>query len=112
MYISELRYAVAAVSDCGSSRPSNEDAFGYSVEHGVYVVYAGLAGFEGGFEHLLSGVEQLADAGAVLGGDLTHIFAGLGQRAFAAEHFDAHRLQVFGRSGGLDAVERGRFEMR
>ena len=50
--------------------------------------------------------------GAVLGGDLAHVFAGLGKRALAAQHFDAHGLQVLRRTGGLDAVERVGFKMR
>jgi protein phosphatase len=43
-----IRYAVATVSDCGRKRPSNEDAFGYSVEHGVYVVCDGMGGAAAG----------------------------------------------------------------
>jgi len=45
---SEVRYAVAAVSDCGRQRPSNEDAFGISAEHGVYVVCDGMGGAAAG----------------------------------------------------------------
>ncbi len=43
-----VRYAVAAISDCGSKRPSNEDAFGYSAEHGVYIVCDGMGGAAAG----------------------------------------------------------------
>jgi protein phosphatase len=43
-----LHYAVAAVSNVGKKRPGNEDAFGYSVEHGVYVVCDGLGGAAAG----------------------------------------------------------------
>ena len=43
-----VRYTVAAVSDVGSKRPSNEDAFGFSVEHGVYVVCDGMGGAAAG----------------------------------------------------------------
>jgi protein phosphatase len=43
-----VRYAVAAVSDVGIKRPSNEDAFGFSVEHGVYVVCDGMGGAAAG----------------------------------------------------------------
>ena len=43
-----VRYAVAALTDCGSTRPSNEDAFGISVEHGVYVVCDGMGGAAAG----------------------------------------------------------------
>ena len=62
-----------------------------------------LAGFERRFELLLGGVEQLADARALLGRELAHVLADLGQRAFAAQHFDAHGFQLLGRAGGGDA---------
>lgn len=42
------RYAAAAVTDCGRKRPSNEDAFGYSVARGVYVVCDGMGGAAAG----------------------------------------------------------------
>jgi len=45
---SDVRYAVAVVSDCGSKRPSNEDAYGVSAEHGVYVVCDGMGGAAAG----------------------------------------------------------------
>jgi protein phosphatase len=41
-------YTAAAVTDCGRKRPSNEDAFGFSVEHGVYVVCDGMGGAAAG----------------------------------------------------------------
>ena len=44
----DVRYAVAALSDCGSVRPSNEDSFGISAEHGVYVVCDGMGGAAAG----------------------------------------------------------------
>lgn len=43
-----VRYAAAAVSDCGNKRPSNEDAFGFSVESGVFVVCDGMGGAAAG----------------------------------------------------------------
>lgn len=43
-----LHYAAAAVTDRGRKRPSNEDAFGYSVEHGAYVVCDGMGGAAAG----------------------------------------------------------------
>ena len=43
-----VRYAVAALTDCGSTRPSNEDSFGVSTEHGVYVVCDGMGGAAAG----------------------------------------------------------------
>ena len=44
----DVRYAVAALSDCGSKRPSNEDSFGISAEHGVYIVCDGMGGAAAG----------------------------------------------------------------
>jgi protein phosphatase len=43
-----VHYTAAAVSDRGRKRPSNEDAFGYSVEHGVYLVCDGMGGAAAG----------------------------------------------------------------
>jgi len=43
-----VQYTAAAASDRGRKRPSNEDAFGYSVEHGVYVVCDGMGGAAAG----------------------------------------------------------------
>jgi len=43
-----FQYSAAAVTDRGRKRPSNEDAFGYSVEHGVYAVCDGMGGAAAG----------------------------------------------------------------
>ncbi len=43
-----VRYTAAAQTDRGRKRTSNEDAFGYSVEHGVYVVCDGMGGAAAG----------------------------------------------------------------
>ena len=43
-----VNYTAAAVSDRGRKRPSNEDAFGLSVEHGVFVVCDGMGGAAAG----------------------------------------------------------------
>jgi protein phosphatase len=43
-----VQYSAAAVSDRGRKRASNEDAFGYSIEHGVYVVCDGMGGAAAG----------------------------------------------------------------
>jgi serine/threonine protein phosphatase PrpC len=43
-----VRYTAAAISDRGRKRGSNEDAFGYSVEHGVYLVCDGMGGAAAG----------------------------------------------------------------
>lgn len=42
------RYSAAAATDRGRKRPSNEDAFAYSVEHGVYLVCDGMGGAAAG----------------------------------------------------------------
>jgi protein phosphatase len=43
-----VHYSAAAVTDRGRKRPSNEDAFGFSVEHGIYVVCDGMGGAAAG----------------------------------------------------------------
>ena len=43
-----VHYAAAALTDRGRKRPSNEDAFGYSVEHGVFLVCDGMGGAAAG----------------------------------------------------------------
>jgi len=43
-----VNYTAAAISDRGRKRASNEDAFGYSVEHGIYFVCDGMGGAAAG----------------------------------------------------------------
>jgi len=43
-----VRYTAAALSDRGRKRPTNEDSFGFSVEHGVFVVCDGMGGAAAG----------------------------------------------------------------
>jgi serine/threonine protein phosphatase PrpC len=43
-----VRYTAAAMTDRGRKRASNEDAFGYSIEHGVYLVCDGMGGAAAG----------------------------------------------------------------
>jgi len=43
-----VHYSAAAVTDKGRKRSSNEDAFGFSVEHGVFVVCDGMGGAAAG----------------------------------------------------------------
>jgi PPM family protein phosphatase len=43
-----VHYTAAAVTDRGRKRPSNEDAYGFSVEAGVYVVCDGMGGAAAG----------------------------------------------------------------
>ena len=42
------RFTASALTDRGRKRASNEDAFGYSVEHGVYLVCDGMGGAAAG----------------------------------------------------------------
>jgi protein phosphatase len=42
------RYTAAALTDRGRKRTSNEDAFGYSIEHGIYLVCDGMGGAAAG----------------------------------------------------------------
>jgi serine/threonine protein phosphatase PrpC len=43
-----VHYSAAAVSDRGRKRATNEDAFGYSIEQGVYLVCDGMGGAAAG----------------------------------------------------------------
>ena len=48
MSTSLIHFTAAAATDRGRKRPSNEDAFAYSVEHGVYLVCDGMGGAAAG----------------------------------------------------------------
>ena len=43
-----VNYTAAGITDRGRKRSSNEDAFGFSVEHGVYMVCDGMGGAAAG----------------------------------------------------------------
>lgn len=48
MATAAVHYAAAAITHRGRKRSSNEDAFGYSIEHGIYLVCDGMGGAAGG----------------------------------------------------------------
>jgi len=66
-----LHFLAAAVTDRGRKRPSNEDAFGYSIEDGIYLVCDGMGGAAAGeiasslaVDEVLTLVAQRVNGGA------------------------------------------------
>ena len=59
-----------------------------------------LAFFGGRLQALAGGIQQLAEAGAVLDRQLAHFLAGLGEPSLAAERLHAGRFQLRGVGGG------------
>jgi protein phosphatase len=55
----QVHHTAAAVSDRGRKRTSNEDAFGFSVEHGVFLVCDGMGGAAAGEIASALAVEEL-----------------------------------------------------
>jgi len=70
----------------------------------------GLASLEGRFDRLLDGVQQLADARAFFRCELAELLRDLSERALAAEHFDAHLLEILGGGGVGDALSGARLQ--
>ena len=62
MATATVRYTAAAQTDRGRKRATNEDAFGYSVEHGVFVVCDGMGGAAAGEVASQQAVEEVLAA--------------------------------------------------
>jgi serine/threonine protein phosphatase PrpC len=56
-----VHYTAAAASHAGRKRPSNQDAAGYSIEHGIYVLCDGMGGAAAGEVASSSAVTQIMD---------------------------------------------------
>jgi len=86
-----VNYTAAAATDRGRKRPSNEDAFGFSIEHGVYVVCDGMGGAAAG---------EIASSVAVE--EVLRLFSSAGQEALmpaiAEEAMAAANKAVFTRA--------------
>lgn len=95
-----IHYSAAAVSDRGRKRPTNEDAFGYSIEHGVFMVCDGMGGAAAGEVASSLAVDEmmrvLSDRAA--GEPLSPV---LEQAVFTANHVIYSRGQANAKLSGM-----------
>jgi serine/threonine protein phosphatase PrpC len=77
-------YSAAAATDRGCKRPTNEDAFGFSVEHGVYLVCDGMGGAAAGEVASSLAVEEMLRLLGTAAVDETEPLLQRAQRAVAA----------------------------
>jgi serine/threonine protein phosphatase PrpC len=90
-----LKFTAAAATDRGRKRPTNEDAFGFSIENGVYLVCDGMGGAAAGEIASSIAVDELL---RLLGRSTPD---GLGQastQVLAAEAIAAANEAIFSRS--------------
>jgi len=97
-----VRYTAAALSDVGSKRPSNEDAFGYSAEQGVYIVCDGMGGAAAGeiassmaVEVVLHGLSSRAEAQVPLEHQVAEAIRAANEAIFTRAR-DNHQLSGMG----------------
>jgi protein phosphatase len=97
-----VHYTAAAVTDRGRKRPSNEDAFGFSVEAGVYVVCDGMGGAAAGeIASNLAVDEVLRLVSSRNGDDQTPLVTAAEKAIFAANEAIYSRAQRNQRLNGM-----------
>ncbi|HEV2136779.1 MAG TPA: Stp1/IreP family PP2C-type Ser/Thr phosphatase [Terracidiphilus sp.] len=88
-----VHYTAAAASDTGRKRPSNQDAAGYSIEHGIYVLCDGMGGAAAGEVASSTAVTHIMDR-------LTHRDPDTPLLEAAEAAIQAANLAVFTRAAG------------